>query len=342
MGPDGPINGPDDLGKAIVDFIKGAQKSLDIAVQELDSWKIADAILSVKAKGVRVRIALESDYLKAKKRRPEPKLPGGSHEPNRAIQDALLRSAIWVRSDFNPKIFHQKFVIRDRKSVLTGSTNFTDTGISKNLNHVVIVHDEAVAKAYQREFDEIRKGQFGIVSIKQGDAPTTHQVAGVPIRIAFAPDHSPEMEIMKQMLKAKRRVDFAIFTFSTSSGIDDTMIKLSQLNLPVRGIIDARVANQKWAASRPVRNAGAEMYKIKRGSRVGKLHHKLMVIDKQVLVVGSFNYTGPANKVNDENIMIIGKLDDQQSQASINAQKSLAKYAFDEIDRIIHEDGDAM
>jgi hypothetical protein len=31
------------------------------------------------------------------------------------------------------------------------------------------------------------------------------------------------MEIMKQMLKAKDRIDFAMFTFAQSSGIDDTI-----------------------------------------------------------------------------------------------------------------------
>ena len=49
-------------------------------------------------------------------------------------------------------------------------------------------------------------------------------VSSVSVRVLFAPDHNPEMEIMKQMLKARERIDFAIFTFPKSSGIDDTMI----------------------------------------------------------------------------------------------------------------------
>jgi hypothetical protein len=32
---------------------------------------------------------------------------------NRVILSALLRNGIEVRGDFNPKIFHQKFIIRD-------------------------------------------------------------------------------------------------------------------------------------------------------------------------------------------------------------------------------------
>ena len=63
-----------------------------------------------------------------------------------------------------------------------------------------------------------------------------------------------------------------------------------------------------------------------------------MAIDKQVVIVGSFNYTGPANRLNDENIIILGDLD-STGPASIGAQKKLASYAFNEIDRIINAYG---
>ena len=35
------------------------------------------------------------------------------------------------------------------------------------------------------------------------------------------------------------------------------------------------------------------------------VHHKLLVLDDQVAIGGSFNYTGPANQYNDENLFII-------------------------------------
>jgi phosphatidylserine/phosphatidylglycerophosphate/cardiolipin synthase-like enzyme len=37
----------------------------------------------------------------------------------------------------------------------------------------------------------------------------------------------------------------------------------------------------------------------------GKLHHTLLVLDDQVAISGSFNYTGPANQYNDENLFIV-------------------------------------
>ncbi len=75
-----------------------------------------------------------------------------------------------------------------------------------------------------------------------------------------------------------------------------------------------------------------------------KMHHKLMVIDKRVIIAGSFNYTGPANLLNDENIIMFGNLKPAtvSSRASIDIQNDLANYALKEIERIIGEYGEEI
>lgn len=332
MGPQ-EVGGPDNLRVTIIRFIDGAKRRLDIAVQELDSWGIADAVIRARQRRVQVRLVLEGDYLRVQRIPADPRHPGGKNEINRAIQNAILRTAVNVRSDYNPAIFHQKFIVRDGSAVLTGSTNFTETGTSTNLNHVVIVRSRTVANLYSREYAEIQQGHFGKLNEGHDPTPRDVNVSNLPVRVLFAPDHNPEMEIMKQMLKAKKRIDFAMFTFAKSSGIDDTMIALTKAGMPIRGVLDGGQANKRWAASRPIRNAGAELYTVKGQGKLRKLHHKLMVLDRQVVIVGSFNYTGPATRLNDENIMILGDLKTKK-KSSITAQKKLAKYALDEIDRI--------
>jgi hypothetical protein len=151
----GPIElgAADNLEAVIVNFIAGARGSLDIAVQELDSEPIAQAILDARWRGVVVDLFLEQDYLRSDLEGsppdlPEPK-PGETPEQalfrtqwledrtelaeNRRILAALLRSDVQVRGDYNPAIFHQKFVLRDYRegkalpssALLTGSANFT-------------------------------------------------------------------------------------------------------------------------------------------------------------------------------------------------------------------------
>ncbi len=338
MGPKA-LDSEDNLEEVIVDFIDGAEKKLDIAVQELQSRPITEAIIRARQRKVTVSVVLEADYLSVTRARSKPFEFDikAENEENRQLHDAILRANVKVRTDFNTSIFHQKFIVRDRKDLLTGSTNFTPTGVGGNLNHIVIVRDPDVAKIYSREFREISQGHFGKRNEGHDPAPEIVKVSDVPIKVLFAPDHSPEMEIMKQIAKAKDRVDFAIFTFSKSSGIDDQMILARAANIKVTGVMDAQPANQKWAASRPLKENGVELHVIKRESNVNKLHHKLMVIDEQLIIAGSFNYTGPANATNDENIIILGDLQ-TKSAATKAAQKKLAKFALAEIDRIKEEE----
>ena len=329
--------GPDELGASdnledvIIDFIDGAKKTLFIAVQELDSEPVAQAIINAKWRGVDVRMILEQDYLASDKtpkanpkegetlaeaairvqwneyRRPE------KVKTNRDILSALLRNAIDVKADYNPKIFHQKFVIRDYEgkkrstsALLTGSTNFTYTGTHKNYNHIVIFHDHRICKPYLLEFDEIRSGNFGALNLRKNNIPKTYNLNDVPVRILFAPDDSPELEIVKQMLKCRHRLDFSIFTFSASSGIDDAMAILRAAGREVQGVFDPGQGKMDWAATHWLHNEGIIVYFPRKEPGFGKLHHKLMVIDEDIVVGGSFNYTAPANDYNDENIFVIG------------------------------------
>jgi len=57
----GPVElgAADNLEQAVVDFIGGARKSLDIAVQEIDSIPIAEAIINARWKGVSINVFVE-------------------------------------------------------------------------------------------------------------------------------------------------------------------------------------------------------------------------------------------------------------------------------------------
>lgn len=146
--------------------------------------------------------------------------PQPDFRTNRDILNAFLRSDIEVHSDFNQDIFHQKFVIRDAKpggpppALLTGSANFTGTDSLINLNHIVIFHNSDIAEKYEIEFDEIAGGSFGRQRL--GKVPRAYNLGGVPVKVLFAPDHTPELEITKNINTCRDRLDFAIFTFSAA------------------------------------------------------------------------------------------------------------------------------
>jgi phosphatidylserine/phosphatidylglycerophosphate/cardiolipin synthase-like enzyme len=122
------VGAPDNLEEVVISFLDAAHNRLEIAVRELESVPIAGAIIRARERGVLVKLVLEQDYLKADRIQKNPWVLGGKNENNRQIHSAILRAKIDVKCDYNTHIFHQKFIIRDRSSVLTGSTNFTPNG----------------------------------------------------------------------------------------------------------------------------------------------------------------------------------------------------------------------
>jgi phosphatidylserine/phosphatidylglycerophosphate/cardiolipin synthase-like enzyme len=347
------LGAPDDLESVILDFIGDARKTLSIAVQEIDSRAVAQAIIEAKARGVRTRIILEGDYLVEPRALADPWSPAvGGLEENRTIYAALLRAGIDLITDLNPAIFHQKFVVRDEGldscAVLTGSTNFTLTDLGKNdgadpevvgnnLNHVVILRGRTATGQYLAEFERLRSGTFGDLHERHEERPVEFRLGQMRVKPLFAPQHGPEMEIMKQMLKSAERIDFAMFTFSQSSGIDDTMYRLVGPTLSIRGALDRGQGVQGWAATQPLKARGVQLYANAPGSGVRKIHHKLMVIDERLIIVGSFNYTEPATLFNDENIVVIGDLEEPDGSVGDVNQRKLAAFALAEIDRIVSD-----
>jgi len=287
-------------------------------VQELDNPRIAAAIDRAARrlrpgtdKRLRVRLVTEGDYLKEDKP-VEPPDKEVSLDVNRKHLVTLLRGAVNAKIDFNPRIFHHKFVIRDRgqarEAVLTGSTNFTTTGTHRNLNHVVIFHDIGVAAAYQSEFDQLMEGTFGARSPKlTATDPLTLDVGGSDVQIMFSPDNNPELRIVNEILKAQHSAYLLMFTFAKSTTIDDALITKLQGgggSFEVVGVLDGGQAAHVWSPKKELLAAGAKLRKetLPNG---GKLHHKLLVLDDQTVIGGSFNFTGPANRYNDENLFLV-------------------------------------
>jgi phosphatidylserine/phosphatidylglycerophosphate/cardiolipin synthase-like enzyme len=343
------LGAPDDLDQVVRDFIDGAKSTLLVAVQEIDSTTIAQSIIDAERRGVRVRVILEGDYLVEIKALANPWAATGPHEGNRIIHSALLRAGIDVITDLNAAIFHQKFAVRDPNgaaaAVLTGSTNFTLTDTGKNavasgaqggnnLNHIVILNGKTAAQQYEDEFERLRSGTFGELHERHEAKPQEFRLGAMRVKPLFAPRHGPEMEIMKQMLKSKETIDFAMFTFAQSSGIDDTMFRLVGSSQRIRGLLDRDQGAQKWGATQPLKAAGVQLFRNRKGIGVRKVHHKLMVIDNRMVIVGSFNYTEPATTLNDENIVVIGDLEEADAAAEA-AQRQLAAAVLQEIDRMI-------
>jgi phosphatidylserine/phosphatidylglycerophosphate/cardiolipin synthase-like enzyme len=199
-----------------------------------------------------------------------------------------------------------------------------------------VLQDAGPHEDFGQEFREAWAGEFGRGRL--GKPPRTHDLAGVPVKMLFAPDHGPESEVVKQMLKCPKggRIDFAMFTFMGSSAIDDAMIVLAGADRTVRGVLDRGQAASKYAASRWLHEAGVEVLVPRSGSGVRRLHHKLAVIDGSTVIGGSFNYSEPATLYNDEAMLVLGSPHAESEGVEVDADECAAVASFfaAEIERI--------
>ena len=290
------------LEEELIGFINQAKESLDISVQELDSEAIAQAILNASRREkasnpeqkLNIRIILEESYQLDE-----------MYEENRQIYMELLRAGIRARLDYNSNIMHDKFIIRDYnredEAVWLGSVNFTTTGTHANYNNAVVIRNHEIAKAYMDEFREQWSGQFG-KRFDETPAAQPVDIGGISVQPLFAPDNNPENAIVDLINDASRSIRFMIFTFSQSSQIDDAILAKLGQDISVCGIFDKIQAKQQWTPDNNLLQNGA---KIRWDSMPGKLHHKLLILDDETVVLGSLNFTKPANEENDENIVII-------------------------------------
>lgn len=124
---------------------------LDVFAYDLSEPRVVEGLLQLAKEG-RVRVILDNASLHkstAKKAAPEQLFDD-------AFQAAAKEGAELKRGKFG-RYAHDKVLIlsnhKGAQKVLTGSTNFSVTGVYVNSNHVLVFNDPEVAGEYQKVFD---------------------------------------------------------------------------------------------------------------------------------------------------------------------------------------------
>ena len=86
-----------------------------------------------------------------------------------------------------PDLMHHKYVVRDRASVWTGSTNWTDDSWSREENVIAVVDSPELARAYTLDFEQL--WDVGIVEEAGRVEPRPVHVDGIEIRPWFCPGY---------------------------------------------------------------------------------------------------------------------------------------------------------
>ncbi|MBW5329203.1 DUF1669 domain-containing protein, partial [Escherichia coli] len=80
----------------------------------------------------------------------------GHHHHRYAEVNFLANNRVAVRINDNYEAMHDKFMVFDRRAVLTGSFNFSASADSRNAENVVLISGApAVTEAYVNEFSRL-------------------------------------------------------------------------------------------------------------------------------------------------------------------------------------------
>ena len=242
------------LEQKIIELIDSANSTLYMAIYDLDLPGIANAMVAAKQRGVDVKFVTDEDNI--------------AGENDQAIAILNQGGVPWIDDTENgsagSKIQHNKFIVVDGKKVLTGSTNFSQSGVHGDLdaqgnlisegndNHIVIIDSNQLASVYTHQFNLMwGDGQGGAKDSLFGLGKPDHQLEtvytnndNIRIDVQFTPQ-SPSVYVgstlynMQQYIRnAQYRIHLAQFVISAQDVADEMELR-HDAGVEVQGLGDA-------------------------------------------------------------------------------------------------------
>jgi phosphatidylserine/phosphatidylglycerophosphate/cardiolipin synthase-like enzyme len=264
--------------------IEQARLSVDAAIYDLNLWSIRDALIAAYRRGVDVRVVTESDNM-----------------DEQEVQE-LEQAGIQVLGDRHESLMHDKFVVIDRRVVWTGSMNFTTGGAYLDNNNLIRLQSSELGEAYTTEFEQMFvNDHFSSEKIAQTVDPVV-TVNGSSIGVYFSPEDGTLEHILSAINGAKESISFLAYSF-TSDDLAQALIERAQAGVTIRGVFDKdQYHSNSGTEYDTLHNAGLDVW-LDGNPRL--MHHKVIIIDGQVVITGSYNFSNNAEQSNDENTLII-------------------------------------
>ncbi len=272
------------IDQPLADAIDSAKLSVDIAIYSLSLNSIRDALLRASDRGVQVRVVAESDNL------------------DRSDPQKLKDAGIPILGDRREGLMHNKFVVIDGSEVWAGGMNYTDSGAYEDNNVLMRIRSVKMAENYTKEFEEMFvEDRFGDNVFAQTPNPRV-TIDGTPVDTYFSPDDGVLAVLLDILNEAQESIYFMAFSF-TADPLGEAIRERAESGVTVAGVMDEeQVASNQGTEFDLFRQAGLEVYK---DGNAGQMHHKIIIVDESIVIVGSYNFTNSAETRNDENLLVI-------------------------------------
>ena len=309
-----------DMNDTVAAWITSAQHTLDVAAYNFNDQTLQNAFNTAAANGVQIRWIYEGQ---------------NANIGLSSLDDAIVTHP---RTDGEGSGMHNKFIVgdadhADKAFVLTGSTNLTTGQLVSDLNNVIVLEDQSLARAYELEFEEMwgaegmepnaANAKFG--PDKTWNTPVDFVVGGSPVELYFSPSDGTTAAIQAQIEGANSDFEFALLTM-TRDDLGDAIVELNQSFFvsPIGVIEQVNVTGSEF--DNMIGN-GVQVYAHEPS---GDCHHKYAIVDHgdvdsdPTVITGSHNWSSSAENVNDENTLFVhdarvANLYHQEFRAIVNA-----------------------
>ncbi len=137
------------------------------------------------------------------------------------------------------------------------------------------------------------EGQLPVVFSSESETPK--------LNVCFSPEGQCEKLALFAINNAKKEILLQCYSF-TSNPIADALIEASKKGVSVRVLFDRSQLKAPYSKIHILRKAGI---KTKVDYVQGIAHNKVIIIDQDRLITGSYNFSAAANNKNAENMLFI-------------------------------------
>ena len=126
-------------------------------------------------------------------------------------------------------------------------------------------------------------------------------LTNVPVQVCFSPGGGCTDAIVGELNKANKEILVQAYSF-TSQPIAKALVDAHKRGVRTEIILDKSQRGDKYSAADFTAHMGVPTY-IDSAHTIA--HNKIMVIDQETVITGSFNFTKAAEERNAENILVI-------------------------------------
>jgi phosphatidylserine/phosphatidylglycerophosphate/cardiolipin synthase-like enzyme len=274
------------LDETIAEDIRQAQLQVDVAGFDIDAEPIVQALIDLEAQGVTVRVVTDEDNAELSSIR------------------RLRRNGISVVEDKRSALMHNKFIVVDGRYIWMGSLNYTTNGVYCNNNNLVRFDSARMAANYLAEMDEMYDdNEFGPTS-SENTPNEQMRINGIQVENYFGPETKIAPIIARAVAGAQSEILFMAFSF-TDDQIGEAMLGRVDAGVTLRGVFETTGSDTVYSYYPHMAAAGLDNIAVRTDGNPRIMHHKVIIIDRETTIFGSYNFSDSANTKNDENIIIV-------------------------------------